>query len=54
MGKSYYEHIAAIADRLGVTIDYLVRGEELSVDSLTHNERELIENYRLLDDERKK
>ena len=54
MGKSYYEHIAAIADRLGVTIDYLVRGEELSVDSLSHNERELIENYRSLDDERKK
>ena len=28
-GKSYYECIDKIANRLGVTIDYLVRGHEI-------------------------
>ena len=34
-GKSYYEYIDKIVDRLGVTIDYLVRGHEIKSDSLT-------------------
>lgn len=43
-GNSYYQHIVAIADSLGVTEDYLLSGEELSYDSLTHGEIKLIEN----------
>lgn len=35
MGKSYYEYIDKIADRLGVTIDYLIRGKEIKTDSLS-------------------
>ena len=47
-GKSYYEHIDKIADRLGVTIDYLIRGREIKSDTLTNQETELIDNYRNL------
>ena len=53
-GKAYYEHIANIADRLGVTIDYLIRGHEIKSDSLTSQETELIDNYRNLTDEGRK
>ena len=53
-GKSYYEHIASIADRLGVTIDYLVRGETMMNNELTHDERGLIQNFRLVNEERRK
>ena len=53
-GKGYYEHIAKIADRLGVTIDYLVRGHEIKSDSLTSQETELMDNYRKLTDEGRK
>lgn len=47
-GRSYYEHIDKIADRLDVTIDYLIRGEDLKTNSLSHQEYELIENFRKL------
>ena len=53
-GKSYYEYIDKIADRLGVTIDYLVRGHENKSDSLTSQETGLIDNYRKLTDEGRK
>ena len=52
-GRSYYEHIDKIADRLGVTIDYLIRGENIKSDSLSHRETELITNYRNLSTEGK-
>lgn len=52
-GRSYYEHIDIIADRLCVTIDYLVRGEDMETDSLSHQETELITNYRKLSDKGK-
>lgn len=53
MGKSYYEHIDKIADRLGVTIDYLVRGKEIKTDSLSNQEIDLVEGFRGLNDEAK-
>lgn len=52
-GRSYYEHIDKIADRLGVTIDYLIRGENIKTDSLSHQETELLNNYRKLTNEGK-
>ena len=53
-GRSYYEHIDKIADRLGVSIDFLIRGEDLKTDSLSHQEYELIENFRKLTEKGKK
>ena len=53
MGKSYYEHIDKIADRLGVTIDYLVRGQEIKTDALSSQEMDLVEGFRSLTDEAK-
>ena len=47
-GKSFYEHIAAIADRLDVSIDYLIRGKDVKINDLTHQEVELVENFRKL------
>ena len=52
-GKSFYEHIDRIADRLGVSIDYLVRGNEIKSDSLSSCEKELVECYRRLSDDAK-
>ena len=52
-GKSFYEHIDRIADRLGVSIDYLVRGIEIKSDSLSSCEKELVECYRRLSDDAK-
>ena len=51
---AYYEHISKIADRLEVTIDYLVRGEDIKTDSLTHEETELINGFRKMTKEGKK
>ena len=51
--KFYYEHIDRIADRLGVSIDYLVRGNEIKSDSLSSCEKELVECYRRLSDDAK-
>ena len=48
MGKAYYEHIGEIADRLDVTIDYLIRGKEIKADALSSQEMDLIENFRSL------
>lgn len=48
IGKLYYAYMDKIADRLCVTIDYLVRGEDMKTDSLSHQETELITNYRKL------
>lgn len=48
MGKSYYAYIDKIADRLGVSIDYLVRGYE--VGSLSSRESKLITEFRKLSD----
>ncbi|MBO5567652.1 MAG: helix-turn-helix domain-containing protein [Clostridia bacterium] len=52
-GKSYYEHIAKIADRLNVSVDYLVRGYEIDASILSHDEIELFENIRKLPSEKK-
>lgn len=49
-GKSYYEHVAKISDRLEVTVDYLIRGRNDS-DALSRKEKELIEDFRKLSDE---
>ena len=46
MGKLYYSHIDKIADKLGVSIDYLIRGKELNEGSLSQQENELLNNYR--------
>ena len=54
MGRSYYEHISKIADRLEVTIDYLIRGEEIKTDSLSHQETDLISDFRKVTSEGKK
>ncbi len=51
--KSYYENIDRIADRLGVSIDFLIRGNEIETDSLSRNEMELVECYRQLSDDAK-
>lgn len=51
MGKSYYEYIDRIADRFGVTIDYLVREKEIKTDSLSWREVELVERFQSLADE---
>ena len=53
-GKSYYQYIDKIADRLGVSIDYLVRGRKDAAFDLTEAEEELISNYRKLRDEAKR
>lgn len=52
MGKSYYAYIDKIADRLGVSIDYLVRGYEIG--SLNGNEARLIGIFRKLSDQGKR
>ena len=46
MGKLYYSHIDKIADKLEVSIDYLIRGKELNEGSLSQQENELLNNYR--------
>ena len=51
--RSYYEHIDKIADRLGVSIDYLIRGSEKEPDLLTSQESGLLEGFRRLSDEAK-
>ena len=53
-GKSYYYYIAKIADRLGVTIDFLIRGNEIEMNTLRENEKILIEYYRKLSKEGQK
>ena len=45
MGRTYYEHISKIADRLEVTIDYLARGEDMKLHSLMYEEIELISDF---------
>ena len=47
-GRSYFEYIDKLADQLGVTIDYLIRGEDMKTNDLSHDEFELISNYRKL------
>lgn len=47
-GHSYFEYIDKLADQLGVSIDYLIRGENMNTDALSHDEFELISNYRKL------
>ncbi|MBQ8093653.1 MAG: helix-turn-helix domain-containing protein [Clostridia bacterium] len=51
-GKSYYEYIDRIADRLDVTIDYLFRGKTTDTTVLTSNEKDFFENYRKLSSEK--
>lgn len=53
MGRLFYAYIDKIADRLGVSIDFLIRGEDLKTDSLSHQEFELIENFRKLNEKGK-
>ena len=45
-GRLYYAYIDKIADRLGVSIDYLVRGFDIEQDSLSAREVELITSFR--------
>ena len=49
IGRYFYAYIDQIADRLGVRIDYLVRGEDL-----THEENRLIHDFRILTPEARK
>ena len=53
-GKSYYQHIDKISEKLGVSINFLVRGEDLLGFELTEEEKELLVNYRLLAEDGKK
>lgn len=46
--KNFNNHIGTIADILSVSIDFLVRGEDMKTDALSHDEFELISNYRKL------
>lgn len=52
-GNINTETIAAIADDLGVSLDYLIRGKENSVPSaeLSDDEQHLLEGYRQLSDQ---
>lgn len=49
-GRLYYAYIDKIADRLGVSIDYLVRGFDIEQDSLSASEIELITSFRKMSD----
>lgn len=49
-GRSYYEHMAKISDKLEVSVDFLIRGRNDS-DTLSGQERKLIEGFRKLSDE---
>ena len=51
--KSYMSYIDKIADFTGVSIDYLVRGEEMTVNTLTATELDLVKRYRNLSDKRR-
>ena len=53
-GRSYFEYIDKLADQLGVSIDYLVRGEDIKKDFLNHDEIILINNFRKLSPDEKK
>lgn len=50
-GVSYYSYIDKIADRLGVTIDYLIRGSENSL-ILSDVEIDVIYSFRKLSSEK--
>ena len=47
-GHAFYKYIDIIADRLGVTIDYLIRGHETADGAMTKQEMDLLDNYRRL------
>ena len=51
--KSYMSYIDKIADFTGVSIDYLVRGEDMTVNTLTATELDLVKRYRNLSDKRR-
>ena len=48
--RLYYTYIDKIADRLGVSIDYLVRDIEINQDSLSTREVELLTCFRKMSD----
>lgn len=54
-GKTYMDHIGAIADYLGVSPNYLIRGDdgEVGVETLSNEEKELIMNVRQLPKEKR-
>lgn len=47
-GRLYYAYIDKIADRLGVSIDYLVRGIDVDDNSISQIETKLLINFRKL------
>ena len=49
-----YEHIVRIADKLGVSVDYLLRVTEVKTDTLTSQEIDQITDYQQLTDEEKR
>ena len=51
--KSYMFYIDKIADFTGVSIDYLVRGEDMTVNTLTAAELDWVKRYRDLSDKRR-
>ena len=53
-GRLYYAYIDRIADTLGVSIDYLVRGVDVDKGSLSAVEAGLIRNFRKLSDREQK
>ena len=52
-GHSYFRYLDLAADRLGVSIDYLVRGHETTYAPVSTEEKELISNFRKLTTEEK-
>ena len=50
--KSYLKYIDKIADITGTSLDYLIRGTEMNIDSFTAIEKEIVEKFRLLNRER--
>lgn len=52
-GNSFYEHIDRIADQLGVTTEFLIRGDENTQYALSRQEMVLVEGSRKLSNETK-
>ena len=52
--KSYMLYIDKIADFFGTSIDYLVRGKEMTSDDLSVSEREMVNRYRQFSKDRQR
>ena len=52
--NSYRKYLIEISEFFNVSLDYLVYGKETSINKLTPNEQELLNNYNKLSNESKK